>query len=173
MPVALDIPPKSHPLSSVGGIVGAVIGAVVASYCWAQMLVPALTTGLLLVLFAKTPVKPRGFAGAIAVTTGHVTWFVVGAAITGMWAGVAPDIALLLAAVALLWARPSIASAVVLGVIELASLGLNVALILDAALYSADHRALTVHILLRVIVLVALATGVLSLRTPPAAAPDP
>lgn len=171
--MAIDVPPKNHPLASVGGIVGAVVGALVANYCWAQMLVPALTTGLLLVLFAKTSVKPRNFGGAIAVTIGHVAWFVVGAAITGMWAGVAPDIALLLAAVALLWVRPSIATAVVLGVIELVSLVLNVALILDAALYSEDHRALTVHILLRVIVLAALVTGVLTLRAVPAAPPDP
>jgi hypothetical protein len=172
--MALETPDRSTPLATVGGIVGAVIGAVVANYSWAQMLVPLAVTIPLLVLFAKTPLKPPRFGGAIAVTIGHVAWFAVGAALTGAWTSVALDIALLTAAVAFLWARPSIASAVVLGAIELASLVFNVVLILDAALFSAGHRALTVHILLRVIVLAALAMSVLSLRTKqePAATPD-
>lgn len=169
--MALETPAKSNPLASIGGIVGALVGALVGQYCWAQMLVPAVAGGLAFLLFVKTPIKPPRFAGAIAVTIGHVAWFVVAAAMLQAWAGIAIDIAVLTVAIALLWARPSVATAALLAVVELASLVFNVMQILPAPLYSAEHRALTVHILLRLMVLGALGVGLLSLRKPPAA-PD-
>ncbi len=152
------------PAAALGGIAGAAGGWAFSSYTGPSLWIPAIAAGLLALFFAKTPIKPPHFRGAIAVTGGHVVWFIAAAVVTGGWALIGPDIAALSLAIALLWARPSLATALILGLIQLGSLGYNVYLISGAAFGSPDHRALAVHVLFRVLALVALVVGYKGLR---------
>ena len=96
------LPGKTPPLAALGGLVGAAGGWALASYAGANLWIPAIAAGLLGLMFAKTPLGPRHFRGAIAVT-GHVLWFVLGAIFTGVWWPIGIDIGVLVFALALLW----------------------------------------------------------------------
>lgn len=157
-------PIQNNPLTAVGGVVGAAAGWGLSTYVGASLWIPAIAGVVLGVLFAKTPVSPPRFRGAIAVTAAHVVWMLVGAIATGLWLLVGPDIVVLSLAIVFLWAKPSFAAAVVLGGLQLGSLAYNGYLIFGEPFASPDHRALTMHIVLRVLVLVLLVVGYRSMR---------
>ena len=73
-------------------IVGAIGGWSLSQYCGASVWIPGVAIILFLVLFTKSPIRPKYFAGAIATTAAHVTWFIVGSAIAGAWSATALDI---------------------------------------------------------------------------------
>lgn len=152
------------PLALLGGAAGAVGGWLLSSYCGANLLLPGLALILLLVIFAKSPVRPRYFVGAIAVTAAHLAWFVAGAAIIEGWSAALLDIVALTAGIVWLWVRPGLASALFLGVVQGLSLLVNAYQLLTAPFGSASHRALTVHVLFRVLALVFLAVGFVQFR---------
>lgn len=155
---------KQSPLAVAGGIVGAIAGMALANYAGASLWIPGIVTGLLALLFVKTPLSPRRFRGAIAVTGGHIAWFIGAGLLTGAWVTVGPDIAALTIACALAWARPSVAGVALLGLVQLASLVYNAVLLAGASFGSADHRALTVHVLWRLIALGLIAGEVMAMR---------
>jgi len=66
--------------------------------------------------------------------------------------------------VAWLWARPGLAPWLAVMGLEIATLVVNVVAILSVAVGSPEHRALVVHVLFRVLALVALAFGYRKLR---------
>ena len=155
---------KSHPLASIGGIAGAIGGWTLSQYCGASIWIPGAAIILFLVLFAKSPVRPKHFAGAIATTAAHVIWFVVGSAITGMWSATALDIIALSAGIAWLWWRPNLSSVLFLGLVQLASLLFNAYMISSAPFGSAQHRALTAHCVFRIMAIICLIAGYLRMR---------
>src|SRR5438309_2142198 len=116
----------THPLASVGGIAGAAGGWASSQYCGASIWIPGAAAVLLLLLFTKTPFRPKFFVGAIATTGAHLIWFVVASAIVGAWAATALDIILLSVGVICLWLRPGFVPVLFLGVVQLASLAINV-----------------------------------------------
>ena len=65
----------TNPVGGLAGVVGAVGGWTLSRYCGASLWIPSITALLVFVVFVKTPLRPRRFAGAIAVTLGHVAWF--------------------------------------------------------------------------------------------------
>jgi hypothetical protein len=162
---------KSHPLASIGGIAGAIGGWTLSRYCGASIWIPGTAIILFLLLFAKSPVHPKYFAGAIATTAAHVVWFVVGSAITGMWSATALDIIALTVGIVWLWWRPNLPAVLFLGLVQLASLGLNAYMISSAPFGSAQHRALTAHCVFRLIAIICLIVGYVRMRrelsTPP------
>ncbi len=102
--------------------------------------------------------------GAIIMTLAHVIWFTVGGVIAGVWAAVIGDIALLLALTVLLWLRPGWLSASLLGLGQLGSLAYNVYLIMQVPFGDPVHRALTAHIVLRSLAIIALVMGCIKYR---------
>ena len=153
-----------HPLASVGGIAGAAGGWLLSRYCGAYIWIPGIAAILLLLLFTKTPLRPKFFVGAITVTGAHVVWFIAGSAVTGAWAATAFDVVALSLGIVWLWLQPGLAAAIYLGLVQLASLGLNV-LSLSAVTYGEPtHRALTAHCVFRLAALICLVVGYLHLR---------
>ncbi len=155
---------KQSPLAAVGGVAGAIGGWVLAKYSGASLLIPAVGAVLLLLVFTKTPFRPRYFRGAISVTGGHLLWFLVAALTLGTWAPVILDIVALTIGIVWLWIRPGLVAAIFLGVIQLVSLAVNVVALLSATVGESPHRALVVHCLFRVLALVCLMAGYRRLR---------
>lgn len=161
---------QPHPLAALGGIAGAAGGFAFSRYCGASAWIPGAALIVLALLFAKSPLGPKHFRGAIATTGAHLTWFILGSVIAGFWSATILDIAALSLGVLWLWWRPGLASALFLGLVQLASLLFNLYTI--SGVGSLEHRALTAHCTFRIIALVCLVLGYNRLRrersTPPA-----
>lgn len=155
---------QPHPLATVTGLAGAAGGWALSSYAGLSLWIPMLATILLLLLFTKTPLRPAYFLGAIATTGGHVIWFLVAGFTVSIWAQIGLDVLILSAALLWLWLRPGLAPALFLGLVQLASLALNVVLLLDHPIGSVAHKALTIHCLWRSIALACLIIGYRKLR---------
>jgi hypothetical protein len=155
---------KQNPLAAVGGIAGAAGGFALSKYSGASLLIPGVAAILILMVFTKTSVRPRFFRGAISIVTAHIVWFIAAALLLGMWAPVILDIIVLTIGVAWLWVRPGIGPVIFVAVVELISLVINIVTITSAEVGSPAHRALVVHLLLRVAALVCLALGYRRLR---------
>ena len=162
----------AHPALGIAGVVGAAGGWALSSYVGANLWIPALAGLLLGLLFAKTRLRPPHFAAAVAVTGAHAIWMLAGAFFTGQWGPVMVDVVAMLAAIVLIWARPSLTTALVLGLLQLAALGYNLYVLFQTEISSPMHRALTMHVVLRVIAVVAVVVGLRLLRNPAPAA-DP
>jgi hypothetical protein len=134
---------SNSPLNVIGTLVGVASGWTFSQYCGSSVWIPGATCLLLLLLFGKTPFKPKHFAGAIATTAGHLVWFLVGALISHNWAATGLDIAALLVGVVWLWMRPGLGSVGYLAGIQLLSLALNGASLASASFGSSAHRALS------------------------------
>ena len=154
-----ESPKPSHPLASLGGLAGAAAGWMFANYTGASGWIPIAAAVLLLLVFARTPLKPKWFMGAITMTLAHVIWFTVGGAVAGVWAAVIGDIVVLLVLTVLLWIWPGGITASLLGLVQVGSLAYNVYLIMQVPFGDPVHRALTAHIVVRSIAIVALVLG--------------
>jgi hypothetical protein len=64
----------THPFASVGGIAGAAGGWALSHYTGPSLWIPGAATLLLLLIFTKTPLRPKFFVGAISTTVGHVVF---------------------------------------------------------------------------------------------------
>jgi len=162
-----------HPLAIFGGILAAIGGWALSSYAGASLWIPGLATMALTLLFVKTPFRPKFFIGSIATTAGHVIWFAVGVWLIYAWSAVYLDIILLLVAILWLWLRPGLVAAIFLGIIQLASLLVNVSLFTEATMGSAEHKGLLVHVIWRIIALVCLVSGYITMRRQLAPSPPP
>ena len=154
----------AHPLASVGGIAGAAGGWAFSQYCGASVWIPGAAAILLLLLFTKTPLRPKFFVGAIATTGAHIIWFVIGSVIAGAWATTALDIIALSVGVIWLWLRPGLAAVIFLGLIQVASLAINIFSLTAATYGDAAHRALTAHCVFRLVAITCLVFGYIRLR---------
>jgi hypothetical protein len=162
-----------HPLASVGGIAGFAGGWILSQYAGSSLWIPGITTLLLFLIFTKTPLRPKFFMGAIAVTGGHIAWFVVGSLIMNMWAATALDILLLSVGIIWLWLGPGLGAALFLGLLQLASLAYNIVSISSAPFGSPMHRALAVHCVWRLLAIVCLVFGYIKMRRERAASASP
>ena len=154
----------ASPLNAIGGLASAAGGWALSQYCGIALFLPGAAALLLLLLFVKTPLHPKYFKGAIAVTTGHVISFVIGSALADLWASTAIDIVVLSAGVIWLWAKPGLAPVLFLGIVQLISLAVNVFSLTSAAFGDFAHRALTAHCLIRLLAIILLVTGFIRFR---------
>ena len=152
-----------QPIKSIAGLAVAGASWAASQYVGASLWVPAVAALLIALLFAKTPLRPRYFKGAIAVVAAHVAWFAVALFMVGGLAIVA-DVVILGLALLWLWLRPGLPSVIALGLIELSLLVYNSVAYVAMPLGSAEHRAMTVHVALRVLALVTLFLGYRSMR---------
>ncbi len=155
---------RKHPYQSLPGILGAVGGWALSQYSGAALWIPGLASLVFFLLFLKTRIRPPQFAGAISLAAGHCSWFLVAGAVSGAWMKVVLDIVALTVAIAWLWWRPGIGSALFLFAVEVLSLAVNVIAITGVAIGSNEHRALTVHCVFRGLTIAALAVGMWQAR---------
>jgi hypothetical protein len=163
----------THPLAPIGGIAGAAGGWALSHYAGPSLWIPGLATILLLLLFAKTPLRPKFFLGAITTTGGHVLWFIVASLLAHIWAAAALDIVVLSIGIVWLWLRPNLAAVLFLGLVQVGSLAYNAFLLSSAPVGSLPHKALTVHCTWRLIAIVCLIAGYIRMRRERAASIAP
>jgi hypothetical protein len=164
---------KTNPLTSVAGLAGAAAGWGLSHYCGLSIWIPGAVAILLLVIFYKSPIRPKRFTGAIATTGAHIAWFVIGSTIAGIWSATLLDIILLSAAIIWLWLRPGIAAVLFLGALQVVSLLLNGLSLSSAPIGSVASRALVAHCVFRLIALVCLVVGYVNFRRESVKAPPP
>lgn len=154
----------AHPLASIVGLASAAGGWLFSNYTGASGWIPLGSALFLLVIFSKTPLKPKWFVGAIIATLAHVIWFTAAGVLAGIWSTVLVDITFLLGLAILLWIRPGFVSALLLGLVQAASLAYNIYSISQVQFGELTHRALTSHIAMRLIALAGLVVGYLNYR---------
>ena len=158
-------PAKQSQLASAATtLIGGVGGYALAQYCGVAIFPPGAAIILLLVLFTKSPVRPRWFRGVIAISSAHALWFFAASALADGWSATGLDIVMLSLGVIWLWWRPGLPAVLFLGFIQLASLGLNAYMLSAESFGSASHRALTAHCVLRTAALICLVLGYLRMR---------
>jgi hypothetical protein len=155
---------KPSAVSLLGTIAGGVAGWMIAGYAKFNLWIPAGAALILALVFAKTRFKPRHFVGAIAITSGHLAWFVAGGVVTGNWFAAILDIVIFTATLAWLWVRPGVAPALTLGIYQGLALAWNGYAMIVEPFGSDAHRALSVHVLFRALSAAALFVGYAGLK---------
>jgi hypothetical protein len=163
---------QMKPLAVIGSVVGMIGGWTFSQYCGACIWIPGGMAFLIMLFFVKTPLHPKWFRAAISVIGGHLAWFIVACAMSGKWQAVIFDIVLLFAGIIWLWLRPGIAPVVYLGLVEVASLASNVFVLSSTHFGDMVSRAITAHIVFRVLAIICLVGGLIKMRRD-LAAPDP
>lgn len=142
----------------VAGIVGGLVGVGVGQYAACALLVPggvALVIGLTLAAFLQMPRK--AFAAAVAIPVGHATWMLVAMILLKAFdpVFVAEALALLLLPWLLLFTPPLIV-AIPLALYQVVGLVVNAMALAELPGGSEMHKAIVVHIFLRVCTLGAM-----------------
>jgi hypothetical protein len=167
------IPSKSF-TTTAAVLLGGLGGMALSQYSGPMLWVPGISTTVLFLLFTKTPLHPPHYLGAISVVAGHIVWFLLAGLLVHNWKDVGLDVLVLGAGVVWLWVQPKPLAALLLGIVELASLAYNLFLLSSTAIGSTTHRALTVHCVWRVVAIACLVTGYRTWRTSlkPSALPE-
>ncbi|MBQ0945533.1 hypothetical protein KAK07_19495 [Ideonella sp. 4Y16] len=139
------------------GAAASIFGATLGVYAGANVLVPAVGSGAVWYIGSKLlkPTDPR-YLGAMSVLAGHTLWLLAGMALLNQWGLNTIDLMVFGVGALWLWIRPGLTPVVVLTVFELIALVTNASTIASEQLGSDMHKALVVHIALRVAVLVLL-----------------
>lgn len=95
----------------------------------------------------------------IAVQGGHALWMALGLALLGRWDLDLLDIVILVVGIIWLMIRPGFGPVALLVLYQLAALIVNSLVFGSTAVGSSDHKALVVHMFLRIISLIALWVG--------------
>lgn len=143
-----------------GLAVAAVVGIAAGVYSGIHLLLPLALTALAWWTVRKLlPYRQPDFALAAAVQAGHMLWITIGLVVIGALTVDLVDIAILLAGVVWLLARPGLAAVVVLTIYQVAALLINVAAFLAMPIGENLHRALLIHIIWRALALIFMWRG--------------
>jgi hypothetical protein len=169
-PTAKSSPDRSfqraaRPGPQVLGVIATVLGALLGKYAGLHMLLPIVGT-LLGGLMAKKLARPAAqpMVPAFAVQAGHLLWLAVGLAIVGGLRADLLDVLLLAGGLTWLLIAPGLGPVLLLAIYQSIALIINGWLFALAEVGSTQHRALAVHILLRILALVFLFTGLGKVR---------
>lgn len=155
---------KEEKRNRIASIIGGGFGLALGTYAGIHVFVPiVLMVGVMWVLNRTNTVAPEA-RQIIALLAAQFGWFFLGAVFTGQWELVYIDLVIIGAGMVWLMMRMHAIPVVILTLFELGVLFINISLILQQEIGSTEHRALTVHIILRLLVLTALGKGLLSLR---------
>lgn len=152
-------------------VAGAVAAALLGLYSGISLLVPAVIAVAAYAVVQRTVgLRRQVMAPAFAVQLGHYGWIAVGLVVGGVastpWLqGV--ELAVVLGGLAWLLARPGPGPVLLLGALQAAGLFLGLSDVLTADLGGTLHRALLVHVTLRVLALVWMAQGLRRLHEHP------
>jgi hypothetical protein len=159
-PSLKDLP---KPIQIVAAVGGAVVGWAVAHYAGMYLWMMAALNGLLLIVFTKTPLRPRFFVGAITTTTSYVIGFVFVISTTHSWSTV-PDMLILIIAVAWLWFSPNLAAVAFLGVAHLVALAVHVFVLNSSVAGSSAQQEAIAQCFWRIFAIVCLVVGYVRFR---------
>jgi hypothetical protein len=156
---------KPSILAGVVGVLGVIVGIGVGQYAGLTLLFPlvlACAAGWLLFRLGRQEVGPM--IPAAGVLVGHGLWMLVGLILLQVFDYNLIDVALLVGGGIWLTLRPSILAVTVLTLYELVGLVMN-GLLFALATPGADiHKALLVHILLRVLGVGLMLFGIVQMR---------
>lgn len=148
-------------------IVGALVGAGVGRYSGLSLLIPLAGAGAAWAIGSRVVTdNARHFLPAVSVQTGHVVWFLVGLLALGsgglqeVWF----DILLMVAGLVWLVLKPGLGPVVLLTAWQLLALAFNLQVFLEATVGTAAHKALLVHVVLRMSSIGLMVTGLIALR---------
>lgn len=160
--------------TSTKGVVASLLGGAVGIYAGIHVLIPAIGAAAIWLLGSKLlrPAKPA-FLPAISTQAGHALWLFVGAAIVGSWDATIGDLVILLIGLVWLWFKPNIWPLAILCIYQIGSLGVNSYMFSQQQFGSVSHKALVVHIALRVLALFYLWQGFRQSRGEPSETPNP
>ena len=164
---------QANPIGALAGIAGAVGGYALASYSGANLLIPGVAAVVIGIIAAKAlPADRKVIVPALAVQGGHLVWLALAGIILNAFWAVALDVMVL--GVGLVWLaiRPGLGPILVCGIYQLFALILNVMNFSTVQPGSVAHRALLVHILLRVTAIALLGVAARKLRQPAPAPPE-
>jgi hypothetical protein len=149
------------------GVAAALGGAALGTYAGIHLLIPLAAAGAAMWIMRKLfSARPTHVLAAASVQAGHVAWFGFAAMVGGreilhvVWL----DIALMTAGVAWLVVRPGIWPIALLGAWQIFGIALNVAAWAEAPIGTGAHKALVVHLVLRLVASGLMVSGYLALR---------
>lgn len=151
---------------SVTNIAASIGGILLGRYVGVNFLIPSAALAFLWWLFNRTvPGPAHAFVPAAAIQGGHAVWIVVGLLAVG---GTYDFLDVLLISGGLVWliASPGIGPVIFLVAYQVAVLFYNLHLLADADVGSFVHRALVMHMALRVAAITYLVIGYRTLRHP-------
>jgi hypothetical protein len=160
-PQKIKLKPQDWAIALTTGLLSAYVGA-------AMFIPAALGTGTwYLGDKLLKPVVPE-YLMAIAIMSGQLLWMIVGTAILGAWIPLLIiEFIIFAIGIVWLWVRPSIVPVVGLTIYEVGALVINIMGILNLEMGSPEHKAMIVHILLRIAALLYLWTAYWPTRQQP------
>jgi hypothetical protein len=162
---------KPSVLGMVGGVVGAAVGYAVGAYATFALLIPAGLAILVGWILAKSvPAANKPMVAASAVQAGHGLWMLFGIVMLSQYGPALIDPVILVGGAVWLALRPSIMPVALLACYQVAGLAVNGIAISATTLNTPMHKALVVHILLRVAALALMVYGLIAISKQNAAA---
>lgn len=150
--------------STVWTIAGSGVGILLGLYSGIHVFVPFILVFGVVWVLNKTNTVPIEGRNIIGLLAGQFGWMFLGAVLTDQWQLVYIDLVFIGAGIIWLLVKIHAIPIILLLLFQLGVLFININLILMKEIGTDEHRALVVHIALRVMVIVALGSGVLALR---------
>ena len=133
------------------------VGAAVGQYAGVMLLIPVVSAGIVWWLGRKLlPADRQVVLVVLALGAGHCLWLVLGLVVRGGIGAAFVDVVLYAIALGWLVVRPGVRPLYLLGIYQAVALVNNAVALVDAAVGSAAHKALLVHVLWLLATLVAI-----------------
>jgi len=164
------VAPKESLISKALGIISWIVGASIGIYSGINLLIPLFATGA--VWWAGSKLlkdEKRMILPAFSVNAGHFLWLALALVLIGAGAFATVGSDLIVYFIGLVWLlkKPSLGPLYLLGIFQLASLGINGYSLAEAAIGSAQHKALLIHVIWRALALFFIVKLFLVLRRKP------
>lgn len=148
------------------GTGAALVGAAIGQYSGLALLIPLGAAAAFWAITSKTATgTTKVVHPAVAVQVGHVVWFFVAAfsspaALSSIWF----DILLMTGGLIWLYLKPGLGPIVLLTAWQALALLINVQALVEASIGTAAHKALLVHVALRITAIYLMVTTIAVLR---------
>jgi len=150
--------------TAIWNIVGTAVGLAMGYYAGIHVIVPFILMIGVLWILNRTNTVPAEGRSILALLSAQFGWMCIGAVLTGQWHLVYIDLLFIGGGTLWLMIRLHAIPIIILMLFQLGVLLINTNLILTVEIGSDEHRALVVHIVLRIMVLFALGNGLFKLR---------
>lgn len=127
-----------------------ILAGAIGIYSGINVLIPLACAGVTWWVVKKTaPASVQPYSHAIAIQIGHTCWLTLGLAILNQWGANTIDIAVIAIGIAWLWLKPGLWPIILLTIFQAIALFINAAALAAAPLAGTEHKALVVHVALR------------------------
>jgi hypothetical protein len=157
----------AHPSWSVTGVIGGIGGVALGSYVGVNMLIPFASAAFLWWLLNRSMQGPaRAFVSASAIQGGHTIWMLLGVLSVGTGGYELFDVVLVAGGLAWLLVAPGPGPVFVLALYQAVALLINLNGLVGLQVGTFVHRAVVMHVALRVSALAYLFIGYRALNQP-------